>query len=308
MHMVTNYRMFMSILVMATILLVSMQISLSPHCQIYAWQHVQQPIANTDDAVFPFYIFQIGFNKCATRSFTQFFRQNDIPSCHYRRQDNRTGHKLHYDMMQRYSQNTPLLVDYYHEFMFYADFQAPSEGSRVLVWQILFEQYPNSKFILNIRDVHHWLRSRFMHFDEFTCGCFLPDWERVFDETLSDVDVLNMWTQHWYTHHCGVIEWFEQHKKLHDLLIFDVENDSVNKITQFFNGTDLKLKSEYWEHAGVTLKMIKKKTSEEQQTNQTDKWNVIVDKYPILLLKDNKTEYQRIIDVCNQKTKANHLV
>eukprot|EP01083_Nonionella_stella_P014882 41665_1 len=106
-----------------------------------------------DDAVFPFYIFQIGFNKCATRTFTEFFQRNGIASCHYMHE----GRNIHGDMMKRYSQNEPLLMDYYREFMFYADF-APSSA---LLWQLLFEEYPNARFILNIRNVNAWLRSRY---------------------------------------------------------------------------------------------------------------------------------------------------
>eukprot|EP01083_Nonionella_stella_P209752 760008_1 len=33
-------------------------------------------------APFPFFIFQIGFNKCGTKSIRQFFNKNDIPSRH----------------------------------------------------------------------------------------------------------------------------------------------------------------------------------------------------------------------------------
>eukprot|EP01083_Nonionella_stella_P014879 41661_1 len=69
---------------------------------------------------------------------------------------------------------------------------------------------------------------------------------------MSDVDVLNLWSQQWYTHHCGVIHFFERMNASHNLLIFDVENDSVHKMIQFFSGFGLKLRDKYWRHAGRT--------------------------------------------------------
>eukprot|EP01084_Bolivina_argentea_P127233 225057_1 len=244
---------------------------------------------------FPFHIFQIGFNKCGTRTLTQFFEHNNIPSCHWMLRDRNL--EIHDVMIGRHLQHAPILFDFYRDFMFYADFNVMSEDAgEILLWQILFRQYNNSKFILNIRALHHWLRSRYLHYSMIDGG-FLPDIVRKeTNATLSDVELLNQWVQTWYTHHCNVIQFFERMNVSHNLLIFDVENDSIGKMVQYFNGFDLNLNGSHWEHQGRTVPGRRTHFS-----NQSVQWNQITNKYPKLLAETIRSEHQHILNVCNEK-------
>ena len=115
-------------------------------------------------------IFQIGFNKCATRSLAYFFHMNEVPSVHWDRG------MLSKRMEENHSHGNNLLSGY-EDFTFYSDMmhsiEYKSEG-RIARFDVesnryfktLDLQYPNSKFILNIRPIEDWLRSRF-RFDKF---------------------------------------------------------------------------------------------------------------------------------------------
>eukprot|EP01083_Nonionella_stella_P039631 107762_1 len=267
--------------------------------------HVE-PTKNIQNSTgIPFYIFQIGFNKCGTRTLTQFFRSNHIRSAHWL--DSPGHHWIHHVMIGRYLQNAPILIDYYRQFMFYADFDAMSEdASGILVWQILFQQYKNSKFILNIRDINHWLKSRYLHLmsdrrpSTYCLHCFYVDWVRIVtNSTLSDVEILNQWAHNWYTHHCNVIQFFKRMNASHNLLIFDVENDSISTMIGFFNGFNLRLNGSYWGYQGKTMdperfksKQITKWKGSKWKGSKWkgSKWKQITNKHQKLLSKNHKME------------------
>ena len=57
-------------------------------------------------------------------------------------------------------------------FMFYSDFGTYPDGLDVPWYKFLMAQYPNSKFILQIRSVNTWLHSRYTHYIKHV---FIPD-------------------------------------------------------------------------------------------------------------------------------------
>ena len=70
-------------------------------------------------------------------------------------------------MTRRYNQNVKILTDYDKTYQMFADFDAPEplylDGKDVDLFKILDQQYPDSLFILNIRNVNEWLKSRLFH-------------------------------------------------------------------------------------------------------------------------------------------------
>ena len=109
-------------------------------------------------------IFQIGFNKCGTVSLSRFFAENGVPAVHYDKG------RLGRTMEQRYRQGKPLIdEEIYSRFRFFSDFEffdmdtgKHFSGHKEL-WRELDDQYPDSLFILNVRNRDDWIRSRLRH-------------------------------------------------------------------------------------------------------------------------------------------------
>mmetsp|Transcript_21080 Transcript_21080/g.18588 ORF Transcript_21080/g.18588 Transcript_21080/m.18588 type:complete len:136 (+) Transcript_21080:3-410(+) len=130
----------------------------------------------------------------------------------------------------------------------------------------------------------------------------------------------------WYEYSCYVINFFANNSVNGDLLIFDIENDPIDKMINFFQRFNTSLNGTYWSHRGKT-KSIKnehhKQSNEHNRGNrrslnhknktkdpgdefiaaQTLKWHNLTQYYPDLLEEDfdlGNTEYQRIMDYCNK--------
>eukprot|EP01084_Bolivina_argentea_P052694 96791_1 len=135
-------------------------------------------------------IFQVGFNKCATRSIAEWFENNQISAVHWidvptKEQRNLyqfkdlmdTNHEIIRKIYNNHSNNKPLLHGYDNH-TFYGDFgvyiqqridydvKFLNDNSRICTYKLLIDQYPNSLYILNIRNVNKWLRSRYLHYKD----------------------------------------------------------------------------------------------------------------------------------------------
>eukprot|EP01083_Nonionella_stella_P177423 623564_1 len=249
-----------------------------------------------------FKIFQIGFNKAATRTLYTFFSHNGIKSMHHLQSYHGKRAEIREVMMKRYNQNKTILKN--NAYRFYSDFGAASRlrdsDEQTRTWQVLFKQYPDAKFILNIRKMEHWLKSRYFHLSPVT-GRFLIDSRGNAHHT--HIETLNRWIKTWYQHSCDVLQFFERMNASHNLLIFNIETDPIDKVVDFFGGFGLRLDGKHWIHRGKT------KTTSHKSTLiiQNRKWNRITTKYPQLLdsLSQDEmpgTEYLRIMNVCNNVT------
>ena len=256
----------------------------------------------------PFYIFQIGFNKAGTRALWQFFGKNGIYGVHC------DQGQLYQSMQKNYDQNKPLLSDYNLQYKFFGDFVAYHQllsdnqtgSDKTYLYHILLQQYQDSKFILNIRHINHYVKSKYMHFSWTGKTGFLIDRFRRNNRT--DIECINKWIYEWYEYLCNVINYFNINEQISDnLLIFDIEKDSITKVTEYFAKFGVKLNGKYWRVKGNTSLVIKSKQSEyleyaEEIELQYEKWHNLTLKYPQLLYDDaydNKTEYQRIMEYCS---------
>jgi hypothetical protein len=172
-------------------------------------------------------IFQIGFNRCGTLCLYNFFKDNKIPSIHW---DNGN---LSLTMKKNHEQNKPLLNGL-EKYVFFSDMEHFDADigvfySHVHFYKLLDEQNPESKFILNTRNVDNWIKSRLNH--KF-CGItgFYANFimSRL---NISLEQLLDKWRLEWDNHNKDVIEYFKGRED--DLLIFDIENDDPQKIVDF---------------------------------------------------------------------------
>ena len=100
--------------------------------------------------------FQIGFNRCGTVSLHRFFRLNGIPSVHH---DNG---RLAIAMDANLRAGRPVLAGYerFEAFLDMSFLRAHIHVEIYKRWEVILEQVPEARFILNVRDVDRWVESR----------------------------------------------------------------------------------------------------------------------------------------------------
>ena len=114
-------------------------------------------------------IFLIGFNKCGTTSFHDYFKANGITSVHWRA--NTLAMALHRNQLA----GQPLLSGI-EDWTAYTDMicipgtpweRSNSDGMPLIegcrLFRELHQAYPEALFILNTRDPMQWVRSRLKH-------------------------------------------------------------------------------------------------------------------------------------------------
>ena len=186
-------------------------------------------------------------------------------------------------------QNSKLLLDgLCHEYVYYGDFGISPEISTYLQYDIQFDilhdkyknfwfeildkQYLCSKFILNIRPLNDWLLSRSEHKAKYIKNSkagngneinqywqlhsffyFRPFQDRNktnWNQDLTKEEVFKYWTRDWFFYNCYVINYFKSRNRMNDLLIFDIQNDDIQKLMDFFGDKEIKLNldSVHWKH------------------------------------------------------------
>lgn len=191
-------------------------------------------------------IFQIGFNKCGTTTLYNFFQNNGIRSIH-----NDAG-KLASSIHSNYSNNKKLLSKKYEQHQAFFDmenvFEHPPKYIYLELYKELDKQYPGSKFILNTRDKQAWLRSRARHYIRRLDKDYL---DKLADQyQLTKIEMLEQWEREWDQHQNAVIEYFKN--RPNDLLVFNIDTDSPNKLVAFFK--DMQLDPSLYKHTDPSQK------------------------------------------------------
>jgi len=163
-----------------------------------------------------FRIFLIGFNRCGTTSFHQFFQSNQISSVHW------YGNILARCLQRNCRLPFVLPLQGIDHWTAYSDLiavpgtpweSATSYRGPLIEANRFFPQlhrtYPNSLFILNTRDPEAWIASRLQH-DQ---GRFAEAYRRaVFDQGIAtDNQLKALWLQQWNEHHQAVRRYFHAH-------------------------------------------------------------------------------------------------
>ena len=177
----------------------------------------------------PVKVFQIGFSKCGTVTLATFFSKSGIRTIHH------DGGYLALSMYQNYLNHQELLAQQYQHYNFYTDMEHMSNDPPLNIGLLMFkeldQQYPGSKFILNTRDKQAWLKSRSLHpLNEFDSTTLLQINAKILHKT--EQEVLAKWSKERDEHHKAVIEYFKD--RPNDLIVFDIDNDSPQKLKNFF--------------------------------------------------------------------------
>lgn len=162
-------------------------------------------------------IFQIGFNKCGTKSLSDFFSNNGYLSVHW---DN---YKWDNHFTQNLKENKPLLDGTNPHVVFFSDI-----GFVQRQFQIFAQQYHTSKFIYNVRNIDSWLDSRERQYKKHPLA-----FSDNFGFTIqAGLDRRDYWKSEWL-YHKKVIEEYFVGLQAERLLKFDIEKDGVEKLIEF---------------------------------------------------------------------------
>lgn len=177
----------------------------------------------------------IGFPKCGTSSLHKYFLNNNVKSSHYLIDNVSVGLSI-----QKHKYRSELLLSEFPNIDAFT--QIDWSGINNMVYpqltdlEILIEQYPNAKFILNLRNVYDWVRSvnnwnnlrqRYIE-SELP---YLPKGKGNLDEDLIQ----------WYNNHIertkNIFKNKNKENKLFILNIDDPNMDELNKFCDLYNVT-----------------------------------------------------------------------
>ena len=195
-------------------------------------------------------IFLIGFNKCGTTSFHEYFKANNISSVHWRAntlamaiKDNQKSNNKLLDGIDSWTAYTDMICIPGSPWQrSNSDHQGLIEGCRY--FKGLHRDYPDALFILNTRDPMQWLRSRLKH-DK---GQFAIAYQRALaSEGIDCRKKLKLrWLQDWYNHHAEVISYFSKQSP-NQFLYFHISETPVRKLTRFLKPY-FKIKNDHFPH------------------------------------------------------------
>lgn len=207
--------------------------------------------------------------------------------------------RLFYGLEERYM--------YYGEFGPFgimSDFQP-----NIYRFELLFINYPNCKYIWNLRPIKRRLKSLFFKFNRKNINIYYNH------KTIKNVQNVsnNQWFEYfvstvidWYTPQCAFYKQFVVKQKLvekHQMVIFELETDSIDKIIDFFKPW-LILDKKHWLHKNTAIQQRTSTENSKEQATYDDiqaKWQHLITEYPMILENEKdlkQTELQRMIEIC----------
>lgn len=191
-------------------------------------------------------VFFIGFNKTGTTSIHQFFEKQGYASFHHSKVFDKKRQFLGKVIKDNFDKNQQLLKGIDSE-QIYSDFCFSTKDVYYEAnknFRLLDQQYPNSYFILQTRNEDDWIRSRFLHKSKKE-DFYLRSMKAL---GMSKEELEKFWRSNRRTLHAEIIHYFRRSK---NFLIFDIDNDPVDKIIKFLQD-DYKLNSAFWKKYNVT--------------------------------------------------------
>ena len=173
----------------------------------------------------PSRVFQIGFNKCGTRTVHRFLELNGFRAVHWDR--GRLARRMYRNLT-----NGETLINGYDHFQTFSDMEHVTAGFAFEGYKLfpqLAQQFPDALFLLNTRDREDWLASRLSHRD----GAYAQQW-KAFIGVSDDASVIDYWRSDWERHHERVTTFFA--KRSVRFLTFDISRDSPALIARHFPG------------------------------------------------------------------------
>jgi hypothetical protein len=169
-------------------------------------------------------VFQIGFNKCGTRTVHRFLELNGFAAVHWDR--GRLARRMYRNVA-----NGDSLIKGYEQFDAFSDMEHVTPGfafEAYKLFPLLAAEFPGALFLLNTRDREDWVRSRFNHRD----GAYARHWKAVAG-VAGDAELADFWRAEWERHHERVRMFFGARPRLR-LLTFDISRDSPELIARQF--------------------------------------------------------------------------
>lgn len=175
-------------------------------------------------------IFQIGFNRCGTSSLFKLFDKYTDPKISAIHWD---SNQLANTILRNIQQKRDALVGY-EKYTFFCDMESNYSTGNVPLYipifisyyKLLDKQYKGSKFILNIRNIDNWIKSRINYLNKR-----YAQHQKKYYHVESDEKLIEIWKNQWYDHYESVVKYFTGTDKL---LIYNVESDPLSKIIDFF--------------------------------------------------------------------------
>ena len=165
-------------------------------------------------------VFQIGFSRCGTSSLYRLFHSSGVPAIHWD-----TG-KIAARFIARQAAGEDPFLDY-PDITCFCDIGNASPAGVIepfKEFRYIFQFYPTSYFILNVRDVQRWLLSRCNHVR-------LVEWHMKARGISTLEELLLAWTVDWHRHARDVRAFFAD--KPGQLIVFDIERDDPRRIAEF---------------------------------------------------------------------------
>eukprot|EP01084_Bolivina_argentea_P108821 194501_1 len=237
-----------------------------------------------------FFIWQIGFPKMGCTSLAMFFNDNNIPSTGL---INTRFSDLEKVINIQTRNSKPTFGNLTNQFRYFGDFGAdviqPNASHTYLFEDILY-YYPNSKFILNIRQINVWLKSRYFHWygGEKKASGFMLHWIQNFPAI----------TDNYNKYLCFVIDYFYNHKYIKDdLLVFDIEKDSIEKLITYFQRFNLCLNESLWGHSNA--RVDKSYINDRFYKRRVEIYKKHIESHPEYMITNSSNTYNYLKTMCS---------
>jgi hypothetical protein len=164
-------------------------------------------------------VFFLGFNKTATCALHELFLNSGYNSCHERDGDKHLAKIMHENHIQ--NKNVLDTIDQYEVYsdLNYNKENVFLEGNEF--YKELDEQYPNSYFILQFRDVKSWIESRSNHNNNYI------ERARTGLKLKTIADVKLHWKKTRHETHKDIKQYFDCNKRF---MTFNINKDDIYKV------------------------------------------------------------------------------
>lgn len=184
-------------------------------------------------------VFQIGFNKAGTASIYHYFKNDGFDALHWE------GGRLSKTLKANFEQGLPLLTGYENHQVF-TDMEHREDDQTAFYsaeqyYQQLDQQYPDSLFILNYRDVEKWINSRKNH----------PGYlqKTVASTGMTAAEVIEDWKRNYYRHIESVKAYF---KDKPNLIVIDLDKDDSQKLYRELSARGIEMSQKELPHTHKT--------------------------------------------------------
>lgn len=111
-------------------------------------------------------VFQVGFNKCATRSLTELFARSGHLAAHHKFKPRFGRNRNIAELVRTNVATGRKMFAGFDQYVFYADLMIQTRSETYEVYKDfrrVLEDYPGTILLLNYRDREDWIRSRLKH-------------------------------------------------------------------------------------------------------------------------------------------------